>query len=202
MWNVAWADVYVLCKATSILYLACYYRLFLNFLLVSFVFLQIALGSSPPCPTHLRTSRHSPGWPPLPCHPHPARKEHPVTAPTPPPRVSKPDLSGKRPNNSHARLLIMTAILSMFKKKRKKESLSITHILQTLYRLQSLSLLQTREYKNDYLNDCTTAVSYWVGRDTDPPMTAPYCKEKERTSINVWYIIKECYGQILHFKSI
>lgn len=117
MWNVAWADVYVLCKATSILYLACYYRLFLNFLLVSFVSLQIALGSSPPCPTHLRTSRHSPGWPPLPCHPHPARKEHPVTAPTPPPRVSKPDLSGKRPNNSHARLLIMTAILSMFKKK-------------------------------------------------------------------------------------
>lgn len=84
------------------------------FLLVSFVFLQIALGSSPPCPTHLRTSRHSPGWPPLPCRPHPARKEHPVTAPTPPPRVSKPDLFGKtlqRLNNSHAWLLIMTAIL-------------------------------------------------------------------------------------------
>lgn len=132
-------------KQSACYFLVCYY----NPLLVSFVFLQIALGSTPPCPTHLRTSKHSPGWLPLPCRPHPARKEHPVTAPTPPPHVSKAKFTvlrkglccsnggthqlchrRQRPskNNSYAWLQIMKAILSKLKKGLVIFSLSVTNI--------------------------------------------------------------------------
>lgn len=52
--------------------------------------MQIALGSSPPCPTHLRMSKHSPGWPHPPCHRRLARKERRATAPTRQPHVSRP----------------------------------------------------------------------------------------------------------------
>lgn len=76
------------CEATKMLLFSTskYFALIFS---VFFVFAQIALGSAPSCPTHLRTSRHSPGWPPLPCHPHPVHKEHPVTAPTHQLHVSK-----------------------------------------------------------------------------------------------------------------